>query len=122
MKFSVKLVGLLDVELILRVGEEKLPKIPLADRIFHCLRGTRELREVKRVAIEDDHRRIALADLVALYKAFLEDQISTTAIVKQFADFRQNSDAFVRIAPIVEVYSGKMSIWTSLANVDRDAA
>ncbi len=121
MQFGAELIGLLNVELILRIRKQQLPEITFADRVFHGLRAAGELREVKCVSIERHHGRIPLSGLVPLHDAFLKNQKRSAIVVQQLADLGKNRDALVRIAPIVKENAGELSVWAPLANVDGDA-
>ena len=101
-QFGAELAGLLDVERIFRIGEQQLPQIALADRIFHRLRTAGELREIEGVAVERHHLRIALLELVTLHDAGLQNQVGAVVVVQQIAELGQHRDALVRIALVVE--------------------
>ena len=121
-QFGAELIGLLDVKLIFRIGKQQLPEVALADRIFHGLCATSELREIERVSVEGDHGRIALAGFVPLHDPFLENQERSAVVVEQLADFGKNGDAFVRIAPVVKKNARELSVRASLAYVNGNAA
>ena len=109
-QFGAELTGLLEVELIFRVGKQQLPEIALADRILHRLGAAGELRKIERVSVEGDHGRIALAGFVPLHDPFLQNQEGAVVVVEQLADFGKNGDAFVRIAPVVEENAGELAV------------
>src|SRR5262245_40236968 len=118
MQLGAELAGLLDIALILRIGEQQLPEISLADRVFHGLSAACELRQVKGVTVKRDHSGIALPRFVPLHYALLQDQECAAAVVQQFTDLGQYGDALVRVSSIVEKNAGELPVRASLANMD----
>ncbi len=56
-----------------------------------------------------------------LHDTLLKDEVGAAIVVQQFANLRKHGNALVGIAPIVEKYSGQLSVWPPLANMNGHA-